>query len=62
MIIGGVWRYSPVGVMHTDSLLPVQYSGLVTHHTRLVQGGLTVQNEDIAVPEMSVDLLVDSWS
>ena len=46
--------------MHTDSFLSMQNLGLVDHHTRLVEGGLTVENQDIAIPKMPVNFLVDS--
>lgn len=52
--------HAPVGVMHPDGLFAVKHLGLVTHHTGLVQRGLSVQNEDIAVAQMAIHFLVDS--
>ena len=50
----------PIRVVHADCLLTVQHAGFVAHHTRLVEGGLTVENQDIAIPKMPVNFLVDS--
>lgn len=50
---------SPVGVVHSNRLLPSQDLGSMTHHTRLVKRRLSIEQEDVSVLEMSVDLLVD---
>lgn len=45
--------------MHPDRLLSLQDLDSVTHHTRLMQCWLTVEDDNVAVVEMSVDLAVD---
>jgi hypothetical protein len=50
----------PVRIVHSDSLLSKQDTCLVTHHTGLVKCRLSIQDKDVAVPQMSVDFLVDS--
>lgn len=45
--------------MHPNGLLSLQYPGFMNHHTGLMQGGLTIQNEKITVPEVPVYFLVD---
>ena len=52
----------PIGIMHADRLLPLEDARLVAHHTRLVERGLAIQNEDVTVPKVPVHLLVDSRS
>ena len=46
-----------VGVVHAQCLLSWQYSGAVTHHGRLVECGLTVHDDNVAVVQVAVDLL-----
>jgi hypothetical protein len=45
--------------VHSNRLLARQDLGSVTHHTRLVKRRLSVEQKDVAVLEMSIDLLVD---
>lgn len=45
--------------MHPNCLLALEHAHAMAHHTRLVQGRLTVENDDVAVGEMAVDLAVD---
>ena len=54
----GVVRVT-VGVVHPDRLLSDEHLCSVTHHTRLVQRRLSVEQQDVSVPEMTEDLLVD---
>jgi hypothetical protein len=53
--------YTPVGVVHPDGLLTLKDLDFVDHHTGLVECRLSVENNDVSVPDMSVDLLVPSW-
>ncbi len=46
-----------IGVMHADRALPGQHAGLVRHHRRLVQGGLTIHEQDITSLQMPEHLL-----
>lgn len=51
--------FSPVGIVHSDRLFSRENLGSVSHHTRLVQRRLSVKEQDVAILEVSVDLLVD---
>lgn len=50
--------HSPVGVVHSDSFLSKKHLDLVRHHTRFMQSGLPVENNDISVSDMSIHLFV----
>lgn len=50
-------KNKPVRVVHADRLLSGEYLGTMGHHTRFVERRLSVEEEDVAVPEMAVDLL-----
>ena len=45
--------------MHPDCLFAVQHSRLVAHHARFVECRLSVEDENIAVPKVSIHLLID---
>ena len=55
-------KYSnqPVSIVHTYRLLSVQHACSMRHHTRFVQGGLSVENEHVSISQMSKYLLIDS--
>ena len=48
-----------VCVVHSDRLLADEHFRSVTHHTRLVERRLSVEQEDVTVPQMTEHLLVD---
>ena len=55
-----VFDGSPIGVVHSNCLLAKENLDLVRHHTRLMQGRLSIENDNISISDMSVHLFV-SW-
>lgn len=48
--------------MHANGLLSLKNPCLMSHHTWLVQSGLTIQDEDVAVVKVPENLFPDNWS
>ena len=48
--------------MHANRLLSLQHPSLMSHHTRLVERRLSIQNQYVSIPKMPIDFLVNGGS
>lgn len=48
-----------IGIVHADSLFASQDLGSMTHHTGFVERRLSVEDEDVAIIEVTVDFAID---
>lgn len=48
-----------IGVVHANRFLTAQHFDTVTHHTRFVQRRLTIENDNVAVHQVTVHFTID---